>query len=84
VFMEYKKGVIDRIEDGRIAVIFLEDDLKRYDLPVSLLPAEAREGDWLRLTISDDKVIKIEINKDETDKRRKRITEKFLRLRKKK
>ncbi|HOJ15900.1 MAG TPA: DUF3006 domain-containing protein [Caldisericia bacterium] len=82
--MEYKKGVIDRIEDGRIAVIFLEDDLKRYDLPVSLLPAEAREGDWLRLTISDDKVIKIEINKDETDKRRKRITEKFLRLRKKK
>jgi len=76
--------VIDRIEDGRIAVIFLEDDLKRYDLPVSLLPAEAREGDWLRLTISDDKVIKIEINKDETDKRRKRITEKFLRLRKKK
>lgn len=82
--MEYKKGVIDRIEDGRIAVIFLEDDLKRYDLPVSLLPAEAREGDWLRLAISDDKVIKIEINKDETDKRRKRITEKFLRLRKKK
>lgn len=82
--MEYKKGVIDRIEDGRIAVIFLENDLKRYDLPVSLLPAEAREGDWLRLTISDDKVIKIEINKDETDKRRKRITEKFLRLRKKK
>ncbi|MDD5689606.1 MAG: DUF3006 domain-containing protein [Caldisericia bacterium] len=82
--MEYKKGVIDRIEDGRIAVIFLDDNLKRYDLPVSLLPAEAREGDWLRLTISDDKVIKIEINKDETDKRRKRITEKFLRLRKKK
>lgn len=82
--MEYKKGVIDRIEDGRIAVIFLEDDLKRYDLLVSLLPAEAREGDWLRLEISDDKVIKIEINKDETDKRRKRITEKFLRLRKKK
>ena len=82
--MEYKKGVIDRIEDGRIAVIFLDDNLKRYDLPVSLLPAEAREGDWLRLTISDDKVIKIEINKNETDKRRKRITEKFLRLRKKK
>ncbi len=82
--MEHKKGVIDRIEDSRTAVIFLENDLKRYDLPVSLLPAKAKEGDWLRLEISDDKIVKIEIDEDETDKRRKRITEKFLRLRKKK
>jgi hypothetical protein len=47
--------VIDRIEDNEMAVIFLGDDEKaQIDLPVSFLPANAGDGDHLRITITLD------------------------------
>jgi Protein of unknown function (DUF3006) len=39
---------IDAIEDDEVAVLLGE---KRYRLPRALLPAAAKEGTWLRLTI---------------------------------
>jgi hypothetical protein len=48
-------AVIDRIEDNEMAVIFLGDDEKaQIDLPVSFLPANAGDGDHLRITITLD------------------------------
>lgn len=48
-------GVIDRIEDNEMAVILLGDDeAAQIDLPVSLLPQGATDGDHLRLTITLD------------------------------
>ena len=50
------RAVIDRIEDEGMAVIYLADDKKvKIDLPVSLLPAGASDGDHLRIHISIDK-----------------------------
>ncbi len=45
-------AVIDRIEDGDMAVVILEDDTRaRLDLHVSRLPTDARsDGDHLLLT----------------------------------
>ncbi|GAW92763.1 DUF3006 domain-containing protein [Calderihabitans maritimus] len=54
--------VIDRFE-GDMAVI--EYNGKTFDLPRSLLPEEAKEGDVLKMSI--------EIDKEETEKRRKKI-----------
>ncbi|GAW94350.1 DUF3006 domain-containing protein [Calderihabitans maritimus] len=54
--------VIDRFE-GDMAVI--EYNGKTFDLPRSLLPEEAKEGDVLKISI--------EIDKEETEKRRKKI-----------
>ncbi|HYE66687.1 MAG TPA: DUF3006 domain-containing protein [Pyrinomonadaceae bacterium] len=49
-------AVIDRIEDGGMAVILVGDDEKiQLDLPVSLLPREASDGDHLRITIKLDR-----------------------------
>ena len=46
-------AVIDRIEDGGMAVLLVGDDGKtQVDIPASLLPEDARDGDHLRVTIT--------------------------------
>ena len=50
------RAVIDRIEDGGTAVILVGDDGKtQVDIPVSLLPEGAKDGDHLRIHISLDR-----------------------------
>ena len=56
--------VIDCFE-GEMAVIEYEG--RTFNLPRSLLPSEAGEGDIMKILIT--------VDKDETDKRRKRIQE---------
>jgi acylphosphatase len=49
-------AAIDRIEDGKVAVLLVGDDEKtQVDVPLSLLPEGASDGDHLRITISLDK-----------------------------
>ncbi len=57
------KVIIDRIE-GKYAVVELEDG-NAVDMPVLLLPAGAKEGDTIEITI----------NSDETKERKERIEE---------
>lgn len=46
-------AVIDRIEDGGMAVLLVGDDEKtQIDVPVSLLPEGASDGDHLRISIT--------------------------------
>ena len=48
------KATIDRIE-GTIAVLILQDDeMMRFNLPVSLLPPGCQEGDILDIRIERD------------------------------
>ena len=48
-------GVIDRIEDGAIAVLSLDDEKRsQIDLPIAQLPVGASDGEHLRLTFSLD------------------------------
>jgi hypothetical protein len=47
-------AVIDRIEDGRLAVLLVGPEEVELVLDVELLPADAREGDWLRLALVMD------------------------------
>ena len=50
------RAEINRIEDGGMAVLTIGDDKKtQVDIPVSLLPEGASDGDHLRITISVDK-----------------------------
>lgn len=53
--------IIDRFE-GTLAVVELEDG-KRAEVPVAVLPPDAKEGDCLTL----------KIDKEKTEKRRKQI-----------
>ncbi len=50
------RAEIDRIEDNDVAVLMVGDDGKtQVDVPVSLLPEGAADGDHLRITITLDK-----------------------------
>ena len=47
---------IDRIEDGKMAVLLVGDKGKtQLDVPVELLPEGASDGDHLRITVSIDR-----------------------------
>lgn len=59
---------IDRFE-GDYAIVELED-MQMVEIPRIALPMEAKEGD----------IIQVTIDQDETEKRRKRIEEKFKSL----
>ncbi len=49
------QAVIDRIEDNGMAVLLAGDDEQtQIDLPVSLLPDGASDGDHLRISITLD------------------------------
>jgi hypothetical protein len=50
------RGVIDRIEDGGKAVVLVgEDEGESLDVPASLLPEGAGEGDHLSITVALDR-----------------------------
>lgn len=49
------RGVVDRIEDGDIAVVmFGDDEGLKVELPVSLLPAGVEDGSHLFINVSLD------------------------------
>ena len=48
------RAEIDRIEDGDVAVLMVGDGQTEVDVPVSLLPEGAAEGDHLRISITLD------------------------------
>lgn len=47
-------AVVDRIEDGEVAVLSLGDGDQTLDLPLSRLPEGTRDGDHLRLTFDGE------------------------------
>lgn len=49
------RAEIDRIEDGKTAVLIIGDEKIELDVPIALLPEGASDGDHLRLTFSLDK-----------------------------
>jgi hypothetical protein len=50
-------AVIDRLEDGRHAVLLVGPDEIELVLDAGLLPAGAGEGDWLRLGLRVDEAL---------------------------
>jgi hypothetical protein len=76
--MKNDKAVIDRIEDGKYAVLLVGKEEKEKIIPIEALPAGTREGSWVIMhmdgTISPDP--------DTTDAIRSRIQDKLARLQK--
>jgi hypothetical protein len=66
--MKLQTFVIDRIEDGLIAV--LEDDQERtLSVPANWLPQDLQEGDVLQVAIADTeagRAVRFEIDRDAT------------------
>ena len=49
------RAVIDRVE-GNIAILLVGDEGIKLDIPLSLLPADCREGDVLNMSFERDVV----------------------------
>lgn len=67
------RAEIDRIEDGGVAVLIIGGDAKtQVDVPASLLPEGAADGDHLRISITLDKE-----SRDAASARVKRLQDKL-------
>lgn len=73
-------GYIDRIEEGRYAVLLVEALAKEIIVDVSELPEGAKEGTYLKVTLIDGDVQRMTINQKETDKMEQEIKEKLQRI----
>lgn len=75
-----EKAVIDRFEDGW-AVLLVGDAERQLSVPRKVMPRGAREGDWLRVETEGDRLVSARMDKEETARAQKRISEKLERLR---
>ena len=74
------KAVIDRFE-GEFAVLIVEEDEQRLNVPRKLLPEQSKEGSWLQVEIQNGEVISAVMDEEETANAQQRIAEKLARLR---
>jgi transcriptional regulator of NAD metabolism len=75
------KAVIDRFE-GDKAVLAVGEEQDRLVVLRSFLPKGAKEGDWLKVDVEDDRVISVALDPNETASAKNRIVDKLARLRK--
>jgi hypothetical protein len=77
-------AVLDRFEEG-YAVILLNEGNKKLVIPKNRLPKSAREGHWLLIEfegqVSEETLLNISVDKEETLNAKRRIAEKLDRLR---
>jgi hypothetical protein len=60
------KGVLDRIEDNKFAVILVDELRKEFVIPKDQLPDGTKPNAWLDLTITDDNITSVRLNKEAT------------------
>ena len=75
-----EKAVIDRFEEDK-AVLLVGDQERKLVVPRKSLPRGVKEGHWLKVEITGDKLLSALIDEQETARARQRITEKLERLR---
>lgn len=76
-----EKAVIDRIEGSKV-VLAVGSERDQYEITKSILPAGAREGDWLIIEIADDHISSAELDKNARSASEARISSKLDQLRK--
>ena len=76
-----EKAVLDRIVDGKHAVLLVGEIETEKIISSSDLPEGAVEGTWLQVEFNEEELVYIEIDKEETEKRQVRIKGKMELLR---
>lgn len=75
------KAVIDRLEDGKWAVLLVGREEFEKIIPVERLPQGARAGSWLKVRLEADEVREIEVDEVETRAAARRVHSKLEMLR---
>jgi hypothetical protein len=76
-----KKAVVDRFEENQ-AVLLMGEEQETLVVLRSSLPAEVKEGDWIKVNIDDDKEYCFTIDHQTTTETKKRMLRKLNNLRK--
>ncbi len=78
------RAVVDRIEDGDVAVLDLGDGGRTLDLPLSRLPEGTTDGDHLRLTFDGEpseqtlaRAVKDRRSRDDAEDRVRKLQERL-------
>ena len=69
-------AVIDRIVDGITAVLLLEEEKIQLNIPLVLLPAGSREGQWLFVQMEDGEFRSAKLDPGKTQNVKERISNK--------
>lgn len=77
------KGVLDRFEDGGVAVIIAEEVGREFHVPLRYLPEGSKRGMWFRLSLDEGRVVDIEADVPQTRERNEKAQELMTRLRSK-
>lgn len=77
----WTKAVIDRIVDGKVAVLHVGDDDREAIIPATALPCGAAEGSWLKVRFGNDGLEAIELDPEATSRARERVRSKLQQLR---
>lgn len=75
------KGVLDRIEEEKHAIILVEELGQEFIIHVSELPEGGIVGTWFDVEITNDKISKLSIDMKETASLQEEITNKVNKLR---
>ncbi|EGL81349.1 hypothetical protein CathTA2_0124 [Caldalkalibacillus thermarum TA2.A1] len=79
-----EKAVLDRVVDGKHAVLLVGDDEREVMIPCHQLPPGAKKGTWFKVTFHDGNITYLEIDETETEKVEERIKAKLANLQQKK
>jgi len=74
-------AVVDRIEDGQLAVLLVGDGEREVNVPVEQLPPGAVAGVWLGVILDGDRLQWAQIDAPQTAAMEREIEEKLTRLR---
>lgn len=77
------KGVLDRIVDGKHAVILVEELGKEYIIDVDSLPNDSKEGTWFKLKVVNDEIVEMRIDEETQEVMEKKIDDIMSKLRNK-
>jgi hypothetical protein len=58
------KGILDRIEEGRHAVILIEEEQREIVFPVDLLPPGSKVNSWFDIVLEDEEITSICLDAD--------------------
>ena len=75
------KAVIDRFE-AEFAVLIVGEDERRMNVLRSLLPEQAKEGQWLLLDVVGGEVRNVSVDEQAAGAAKQRIADKLAALRK--
>ena len=73
--------MIDRVEDGRLAVLLVGKQERERVVPIERLPQGSGPGTWLKVRFEGDVMVEAAIDEEETERVKRRVQEKLEALR---